>query len=278
MTAREALRLGAGRLRDAGIDAPRLEARLLLGHALGLEQAALLADPTAPVAPDPYVSLLVRRAAHEPLAFILGTREFWSLPFAVSPATLIPRPETETLIEAALSAFPDRSSVRRILDLGTGTGCLLLAALGEFPAAFGVGVDRAPEAAALAWRNARRLGLAGRAGFLAGDWAGAIAGRFDLVLCNPPYIPSADISALMAEISRHEPARALDGGTEGLDAYRLLLPEMPRLLTAAGVGMLEMGRGQADALAALAAGLGLTTSTVADLAGIPRVLVCRAPP
>ncbi|MGA9865414.1 MAG: peptide chain release factor N(5)-glutamine methyltransferase [Acetobacteraceae bacterium] len=276
MTTREALRLGAARLREAGIDNPRLEARLLLGHTIGLEQAALLADPTAPVPTEPYVSLLGRRAAHEPLAFILGTREFWSLSFEVSPATLIPRPESESLIEAALALFPDRSAVRRILDLGTGTGCLVLAALGEFPAAFGVGVDRAPRAAALARRNAVRLGLARRAGFLAGDWAGAVGGCFELVLCNPPYIKSGDISALMPEISRHEPPGALDGGADGLDAYRRLLPELPRLLAPAGVGLLEMGQGQAGALVALAAGVGLTTSTAADLAGVPRVLVCRA--
>jgi len=276
ITTREALRLGAVLLREAGIDNPRLEARLLLGHATGLEQAALLADPMAPVPTDPYAALLARRAAHEPLAFILGTREFWSLPFEVSPATLIPRPESESLIEAALALFPDRSAVRRILDLGTGTGCLILAALDEFPGAFGVGVDRAPQAAALARRNAVRLGLARRAEFLAGDWAGAIGGCFEIVLCNPPYIESGDIAALMPEISRHEPLGALDGGADGLDAYRRLLPELPRLLAPAGAGLLEMGQGQTDALMALAAGVGLTTSTVLDLAGIPRVLVCRA--
>ncbi|MEO9190265.1 MAG: peptide chain release factor N(5)-glutamine methyltransferase [Acetobacteraceae bacterium] len=278
MTAREALRVGAERLRAAGIDSPRLEARLLLGHALHLGQPSLLAAPEATVASEPYLALLARRAAREPLAFILGVREFWSLPFEVSPATLIPRPESETVIEAALSLFPDRASVRRVLDLGTGTGCLLLAALSEFPAAFGVGVDRAPEAAALARRNAARFGLAHRAAFLAGDWARTIDGRFDLVLCNPPYIPRAEIPALMPEISCHEPAGALDGGWDGLDAYRRLLPELARLLVAGGAAVLEMGQGQADTLVALAARVGLTTSTMTDLAGIPRVLVYRALP
>lgn len=278
MTVGEALRVGAERLRAAGIDNLRLEARLLLGHALGLDPPSLLAAPEATVVPEPYLALLARRAAHEPLAFILGTREFWSLPFEVSPATLIPRPESETVIEAALALFSDRATVRSVLDLGTGTGCLLLAALSEFPAAFGVGVDRAPQAAALARHNATDLGLARRAAFLAGDWAGAIGGCFDLVLCNPPYIPRADIPALMPEISRHEPASALDGGWDGLAAYRRLLPELPRLLAADGAAVLEMGQGQADALVALAARAGLTTSTLTDLAGIPRVLVCRGLP
>lgn len=276
LSAREALRLGAERLREASIDNPRLEARLLLGHALGLDQSALLASPDRMVVPAPYLALVARRAAREPLAFILGWREFWSLRFEVSPATLIPRPESETLIEATLVAFPDRATVRRVLDLGTGTGCLLLAALSEFPAAFGIGVDRAPEAAALARRNAARLGLGARAAFLVGNWAGAIAGRFDLVLCNPPYIASADLAGLMPEVARHEPSGALEGGADGMDAYRLVLGALPRLLSPAGKAVLELGRGQADAVAALASAAGLPTSARTDLAGTPRALVCHA--
>ena len=183
---------GAAHLRDAGIDNPRLEARLLLAHALGVPGAALLRDPDAVADRAAYDALLARRAAHEPLAYILGHREFWSLDFAVSPATLIPRAESETLIEAALAAFAVALPLRRILDLGTGTGCLLLAALHEFPAAFGIGDRPVPRRRRSGGRaTPPRLGLADRAAFLCADWAAPLAGRFDLILCNPPYIPTS---------------------------------------------------------------------------------------
>ena len=277
MTTAEALRLGTARLRAAGIEQPRREARLLLGHALGVDQAALLElGNDAVVAEEPYLSLLDRRAAREPLALILGEREFWSLRFAVSSATLIPRPESETLIEAALSLFPDRGAVRRVLDLGTGTGCLLLAALSEFPAALGVGVDRVPEAAALARRNAARLGLGARAAFIVGDWAMPLRARFDLVLCNPPYIRHADIPGLMAEVAHHEPASALDGGADGLAAYRRLVPLLPGLLAPGGAAILELGLGQDEAVADLARREGMTISFKGDLGGVPRALICLA--
>lgn len=277
LTAADALRLGMARLREVGIERPRREARLLLGHALGVDQVALLAfGDEAIVAKEPYLSLIERRAAREPLAFILGEREFWSLRFEVSPATLIPRPESETLIEAALSLFPDRGAVRRVLDLGTGTGCLLLAALSEFPTAFGVGVDRVREAAALARRNAVRLGLGERAAFIVGDWAAALEAPFNLVLCNPPYIRRADIPGLMVEVARHEPASALDGGEDGLAAYRRLIPALPKLLRPGGAAVLELGLGQEEAVADLARRAGMTISVRADLAGVPRALICRA--
>ncbi len=278
MAAGEALREGAERLRAAGIDNPRLEARLLLGRALGRDQASVLAALEARVAPNPYFTMIARRAAREPLAFILGVREFWSLSFEVSPATLIPRPESETLIEATLAVYPDRGAIKRVLDLGTGTGCLLLAVLAEFPNAHGIGVDRVGSAAALARRNAARLGLSARAGFLVGDWAEPISGQFDLVLCNPPYIPSREVPTLMPEVGRHEPAGALDGGADGLDAYRRVLAWLPRLLAPSGTAVLELGQGQAEAVMGLANGVGLTTSHRADLAGTPRALVCRAAP
>jgi release factor glutamine methyltransferase len=270
------LQTGGEVLRAAGIEAPRLEARLLLGHALGLSQEALLRDRHAPVSAAVFDALVARRAAHEPLALIVGRREFWGLDLAVSPVTLIPRPETETLIEAAIEAFPDRAAVHDVLDLGTGTGAALLATLSEFPAAFGVGVDLNPAAAVLAAGNAARLGLAARAAFLSGDWAAALAGRFDLVLSNPPYIASGAIAALMPEVARFEPRAALDGGADGLDAYRHVTAGLPRILAATGMAILEVGTGQADAVGAIARIVGFSADVRADLGGIPRAVLLRA--
>jgi release factor glutamine methyltransferase len=269
----EAVRRIASVLEDARIEAPRREARLILAHALGRDAAAL--PGLSGVPEDAGIALAARRARHEPLAHITGRREFWSLEFKVSPATLIPRPDSETLIEAALEAKPDRSKVRRILDLGTGTGCLLLAALSEFPEAFGVGVDLAPDAAMLAQENARDLGLETRSAFVAGNWAAALTGRFDVVFSNPPYIPQSDIAGLMPEVASHEPHLALDGGIDGLDAYRSLMASLPRLLATDGLAVLELGYGQAQAVAALAQAAGLAASSRADLAGLPRALVVR---
>ncbi|MBN8871546.1 MAG: peptide chain release factor N(5)-glutamine methyltransferase [Rhodospirillales bacterium] len=269
-----AIRDGAARLAAAGIEEPRREARLLLAHLLGGTLADLLRDPGAPV-PDPaaYQALLDRRARHEPLAYLTGHREFWSLDFAVSPATLIPRPDSETLVEAALAASAAPS---RVLDLGTGTGCLLLAVLHERPSAFGVGVDISPAAAALAASNARRLGLAGRSAFLVADWTAPLAGRFDLVLANPPYIETATIPGLMPEVAAWEPARALDGGADGLDAYRRILADLPERLAPGGVAVLELGMTQAESVAALARTHGLAAGFLTDLAGIRRTLVLRS--
>ncbi len=267
---------GAAILRDAGTDNPRLEARLLLAHALGIPGAALIRDPDAVADRAAYDALIARRAAHEPLAYILGRREFWSLDFAVSPATLIPRPESETLIEAALAAFASRSPPNRILDLGTGSGCLLLAALHEFPAAFGIGIDRSPAAASLAAANAATLGLAGRAAFLCADWAAPLNARFDLILCNPPYIPTSDMDGLMPEVAHHEPAGALDGGADGLAEYRRIVFSLSALLQPGGVAVLELGAGQANSVAALAAESGLAATTRPDLAGIARALVLQS--
>jgi release factor glutamine methyltransferase len=272
----DAIRHAAAILRDAGIDNPRLEARLLLAHVLGVSVAALLRDPHASADPAGYDALIARRAAHEPLAYIIGRREFWSLDFAVSRAALIPRPDSETLIEAALAAFARRPPPHRILDLGTGTGCLLLSALHEFQGAFGIGVDRAPGAARLAAANAAALGLSDRAAFLCGDWAAPLDQRFDLVLCNPPYIPTSDIERLMPDVAGHEPHGALDGGADGLAAYRRIVPSLRALLQPKGVAVLELGVGQVAAIAALAEESGLAAITRPDLAGIERAIVLQS--
>ena len=268
------------RLRGAAIEAPRLEARRLLAHVLNKSEDALLRDPRAPVPADQaqqFAALLARRVAHEPFAYLTGRVGFWTLDLEVSPATLIPRADSESLVEAALEACPDKGAALHVLDLGTGTGALLLAVLSELPAASGVGVDLKPEAAALAARNAVRLALADRARFLAGDWAVALAGRFDLILCNPPYIESAAIPTLMPEVARHEPASALDGGADGLSAYRRIIADLPRLLAPRGVAVLELGAGQQAAVEALAKAAGLTPEACrADLGGVPRALVLRA--
>ncbi|MDR3537383.1 MAG: peptide chain release factor N(5)-glutamine methyltransferase [Acetobacteraceae bacterium] len=274
-TVTEALRLGAGRLAAAEIDNPRLEARLLLAHALGCTRADLLREPSATVPSGPLEALLNRRVAHEPLAYILGHREFWSLDFAVSPATLIPRPDSETLVEAALVACP---APRRVLDLGTGTGCLLLAVLHERPDAFGIGTDLSADAAALAARNARSLGLDDRAAFLCADWGEPLQGGFDLVLSNPPYIETDAIDRLMPEVACHEPRRALDGGTDGSVAYRRILGDLPRLLAPQGVAVLELGADQAAGVAAEARTRGFMVALQTDLAGIQRAILLRHAP
>ncbi len=258
------------RLQAAGIEAPRREARLILAAALGTNAAGLMARDAVDEAL--YETLVARRAAREPLAYITGTREFWGLSFAVSQATLIPRPDTETLVEAVLESGlkPDN-----VLDLGTGTGCLLLAVLHECPGAFGVGVDINPAAAALARRNAQSLNLARRAAFIAGNWAEALGGKFDLVLSNPPYIEHADIPALMPEVAAYEPAMALDGGADGLFAYRAIIADLPRILNPDGLAVLELGAGQAISVAALANAAGLSCQLRCDLAGTERAALLK---
>ncbi len=228
-------------------------------------------DPGHPFDPEPFRRLVARRTTREPLAYILGWQEFWSLRIAVSPATLIPRADSETLIEAALAARP--AGIARVLDLGTGTGCLLLALLSERPAAWGLGIDRSPAAAALARANAVALGLNDRCAMVAADWAAPVAGRFDLVLSNPPYIESGTIAGLMPEVARFEPGSALDGGADGLDAYRTIVGSLHRLLAPGGLAVLEVGAGQHVALRALAEAAGFgTVGLRADLAGIVRAV------
>lgn len=273
VTGAEALAMGAERLAAAGVESPRLEARLLLAHAAGLSPAGLLRDLRQPVDAPGYEELLARRAGREPLAYLLGTREFWSLSFLVSPATLIPRPDSETVVEAALAAHP---APRRVLDLGTGTGCLLLSLLHERRDAWGIGTDLAPDAALLARANAERLGLADRAAFVCTDWSASLSGRFDLVVSNPPYIAGPDVAGLMSEVAHWEPRRALDGGADGLDAYRRLCALLPEVLAPGAAAVLEVGAGQAVGVTNLARVAGLVpTSMRHDLGGVERALVLR---
>lgn len=271
---------GARALAAAGIERPRFEARLLLEHATGLARERLIAEPAARV-PDAkmaaYRGLVARRAAREPMAYILGRAEFWSLAYAVAPGVLVPRPETETLIEAALRAFPDRARPLRVLDIGVGSGCLLLTLLHLFPSARGVGTDTSAAALACARLNAERLGVAARALLVATPWAAGVAGPFDLVVANPPYIPTAEIAGLAPEVARFEPRAALDGGPDGLAAYHAILPDLPRLLAPGGAALLEIGRGQHEALIPLAEAQGFAVATHADLAGIVRCLEFRRP-
>jgi release factor glutamine methyltransferase len=276
------LRDTAVALTAAGIDNARFEARLLLAHASGLTIEQLVARGTDE-APANIIetmrSLTARRVRREPMAYILGEREFWDLPFKVSPAVLVPRPDSETLIEAVLALMPDRSRAWRILDLGLGSGCLLLTLLHEYPQARGVGFEASAEALAVSQENARALGVADRASLIAGDWrrpgwADSLGGPFDLVVSNPPYIASAAVPRLMPEVSSFEPRLALDGGAEGFDAYHTLIAAGPRLVTAGGFMAVEVGEGQAAEIAGLFAAAGLSPRPPwKDLGGIDRIVV-----
>lgn len=264
----------ASALEKAGIEAPRMEARRLLCWAIGCEASGLLTrDDMSEEAMTRLASGLDQRCARRPLALIEGETGFWSLTLSVSPDTLIPRGDSETLIEALLSLRPKREEIRSVLDLGTGTGCLLLAALSEYQEAFGVGVDLSPAAAALAGKNASRNALDERSAFLAGNWFSALRGQFDVILSNPPYIRATDLDGLMPEVRDHEPVRALIGGEDGLDDYRRLLAQAKAHLAPQGIMIFEIGRGQEPDVTALAeeAGFALCEAR-ADLAGIVRAL------
>ncbi|OZA93952.1 MAG: protein-(glutamine-N5) methyltransferase, release factor-specific [Erythrobacter sp. 34-65-8] len=274
MTLAEAIRAAAERLAGAS-DTARLDAELLAAHCLGVSRADLLLRHLRDEAPATLVALIERRAAHEPVAYITGHQEFYGLPFIVSPAVLIPRGDSEVLVEAALA---EHAGARRVLDCGTGSGALLLAVLAHLVGAQGIGIDRSPAALAVAQANANALGLRVRAQFLPADWTQAGwaegMGRFDLILANPPYVESD--AALDPDVRDHEPAGALFAGPDGLDDYRILVPQLPGLLAPGGVAVVEIGHRQADAVSAIAASTGLSAALRRDLAGRPRALVLRA--
>lgn len=267
------------RLRAAGIESPRLEARLLLAHAMNTTQEDVIAGriPDS-VALERLASLLLRREKREPLAYIVGKREFWSLDFAVGPGVLIPRPESETLVEAALEDFPDLAAPFRVLDIGTGSSCLLIAVLKERPQALGVGIDISPEALVWAERNLRVHGLANRISLVRGDGAQASHGAFDVVLCNPPYVADAQHALLEPEVANYEPAIALKAGKDGLDAYRQLAPRIREQLCPRGRAYVEVGQGQAADVAKIFETNGLSVlRTMDDLSKVPRCIVAALP-
>lgn len=278
-----ARRILAARLRDSGIETPELDARLLIGAALGLDHTGLATQALRLVSRDDadiIEGFARRRIAHEPVARIVGRKEFWGLDLDVSAATLVPRPDTETVIEAALavlreSAPSDRDL--RIADIGTGSGAILLALLSELNDAHGIGTDISDAALAVAQENARRLGLDERASFVRGDYAAGLRGPFNLIVSNPPYIPSAEVAALDPDVRDYDPRIALDGGSDGLAAYRALAPQAAALLHPGGALVLEIGAEQGGAVSAILrnAGLAVSNPPRRDLAGRDRVVIGR---
>lgn len=277
----EARRQAALRLKEAGFAAADLEARWLLEGASRFEASALRLAEGEEIPGDVfflYHSLLERRLSHEPLARILGWREFWGLRFSLAPETLEPRPDSETVISAALAQVKDKAAALRVLDFGTGTGCLLAALLHELPNASGVGVDRSFGAARQAKKNCAVLGLGSRASFTVGSWGAAVAGSFDLIVSNPPYIRRGEIASLADEVALHDPVLALDGGADGLAAYRDIIPQARRLLRAGGILVLELGIGQGRDVTEIGRQADLNPLEIKDdLAGLPRAAVFSAP-
>jgi len=276
VTVAQALRDAAARL-AAGSDTARLDAEVLMAHALGVSRSDVLLRHMGDAAPAGFAALVERRLGHEPVAYITGQLEFFGLPFQVSAAVLIPRGDSEVLVEQALAQAPAHA---RVLDCGTGSGALLLAVLANLADASGVGIDRSPQALAVAQANAEALGLAARTRMVAADWdvpgwADVLGGPFDLVLANPPYVE--DAADLAPSVREHEPAGALFAGAEGLDAYRSLIPQLPRLLAPDGRALVEIGHAQAPAVTEIANRAGLTASLHHDLGGRPRVLELKIP-
>jgi release factor glutamine methyltransferase len=263
------------RLKAAGVDSPVLDARLLIETGARVSRLEIITDPRRELRDEQVIAteaLVRRREAREPVAHIIGRRHFWKLELSVTPDVLVPRPETEFVVEAALSVLPSKTPAR-VLDLGVGSGAILLSILAERPEVTGLGIDASEAALSVARRNAEELGLQDRVAFRLGDWANGIDERFDVVVSNPPYIASGDIASLQPEVARFEPRLALDGGADGLDAHRVIVRSLPHLLSEKGAFALEVGRGQAAAVTEMARAEGLSTSSPwLDLAGIPRVV------
>ncbi|WP_265587560.1 peptide chain release factor N(5)-glutamine methyltransferase [Sphingomicrobium arenosum] len=251
-------------------DTPRLDAELLLAHSLGVERDRLLLDGVRDGGAD-FAALVERRAGGEPLAYLTGSRHFWTVEIKVGPGVLIPRPDSETLLDAAAAHFRGTAGPRRVLDLGTGPGSLLLAALDEWPRASGVGVDASEVALGYARANAEALGMADRAAFAIGDWGAGLVERFDLILCNPPYIAEGD-AEVARDVAAHEPHEALYAGESGLDDYRRIVPQLAGLLGEAGLAVLEIGHSQAESVAKLLEAAGFSPVLHRDLAGRARAL------
>ena len=262
------------RLADAGVGEAALDARLLVQHALNIEAAVIVGHPEQKLGADEgkrLADLVARRCRREPLAYIVGRREFWSLPLAVSAATLVPRPASEAVVEAALGWTTDRTAPVALLDLGTGSGCLLLALLSELPAARGVGVDISPAAIDVARDNAASLGLGDRVGFVVADWGDGLAGQFDIIVVNPPYVPAEDRETLAPEVVAYEPEGAVFAGADGLDAYRKAIPHLDRLLAPGGAAFLEISAGQPESVIGLIEDHRLQVIEIKeDLSGIQR--------
>jgi release factor glutamine methyltransferase len=277
VTVGRAFREAERSLTAAGVASARLDARILLGRALGIGQEVIVADPDRPIDPSArraFGRLLARRVAREPISHILGVREFWGLDFDVTADTLDPRPDSETLVEAVLARVGTADRPLRLLDFGTGTGCLLLALLSELPAAQGLGVDRSAAALSVARQNASRHSLSHRAIFVAGRWGDSLAGEFDVVVTNPPYIPTSEFATLSPEVNRFEPRLALDGGSDGLECFRELAPDLARMVAPDGFAVVEFGCGQSDCVAQIARRHGLRArEIVRDLAMRPRCAV-----
>jgi release factor glutamine methyltransferase len=279
-TARHAL---AEMFRQAGIESPDTDARLLIAHALGIDRAALMADGARALSVEEtktIESLALRRLKREPVSRIFGHKEFWTLSLMITPDVLVPRPETETVIEAALDTLlPMKQEKLRILDIGTGSGALMLALLSEFPNATGIGTDISASALEVARKNAERNALAGRCTFVACNIADGVQGTFDIIVSNPPYIAHGEIVSLAPEVRDYDPSLALDGGADGLDGYRAIASQARPLLAQGGRLIVELGAGQEQAVRALFTKAGFTVAAVKeDLAGIPRALSATAAP